>query len=280
MSVTAICREQQEWAANRGIAFDARGYVPHLDLNLMRPLSPATLAAFANGDGGELLERGDRPAKMRALHSSSALAANIFDFWTDCADATPLMKALALPSCPTAALFESKLSTGVDSHANLDVCLPLANGVIAGVESKFTEWLRGKATQVGEAFRPPYLANGRRRWEEVGLPRAQGLTEALQEGREAFRHIGAPQLLKHALALARQYGNRWVLRYVYFDWPGPHGERHRDEIRRFQERVGDELKFKAISYQAIFGELCSASRPEYQPYLAYLGERYFRQPMS
>lgn len=76
MSVTAICREQQEWAANRGIAFDARGYVPHLDLNLMRPLSPATLAAFAGGDGGELLERGDRPAKMRALHSSSALTSH------------------------------------------------------------------------------------------------------------------------------------------------------------------------------------------------------------
>jgi len=280
MSVAAICREQQEWAANRGIAFDARGYVPNLDLNLMRPLSPATLAAFANGDGGELVERGDKPAKMRALHSSSALAANIFDFWTDCADATPLMNALALPSCPTAALFESKLSTGVDSHANLDVCLPLENGIMAGLESKFTEWLRGKAKQAGEAFRPPYLAQGRSRWEEVGLPRAQALAEALQAGRESFRHIGAPQLLKHALALARQYESRWVLRYVYFDWPGPHGERHRDEIRRFHELVGDELKFKAMSYQAIFGELCSASRPEHQPYLAYLGGRYFRQPMG
>ncbi|SPC14915.1 hypothetical protein [Cupriavidus oxalaticus] len=281
MSVAAICREQQEWAANRGIAFDARGYVPNLDLNLMRPLSPATLAAFANGDGGELMERGDKPAKMRALHSSSALAANIFDFWTDCADATPLMNALALPSCPTAALFESKLSTGVDSHANLNVCLPLANGIMAGLESKFTEWLRGKATLAGEAFRPPYLAQGRSRWEEVGLPRAQALAEALQAGREAFRHIGAPQLLKHALALARQYESRWLLRYVYFDWPGPHGERHRDEIRRFHELVGDELKFKAISYQAIFGELCSARRPRWPGTRARRRWRKeFRCPMS
>ncbi|CAG2155547.1 hypothetical protein LMG31506_05447 [Cupriavidus yeoncheonensis] len=280
MTVAAICREQRQWAANQSIGFDARGYVAEVDENLMRPLSADTLAAFANGDGGELLERGGRPAKMRALHSSSALAANIFDYWCGCADAVPLMKALELPSCPTATLFEMKLPTGVDSHANLDVYLPLANDMVAGVESKFTEWLRGKATHEGNAFRPPYLAHGRNRWEEVGLPKAQALAVDLQEGREAFRHIGAPQLLKHALALARQHGDRWVLRYVYFDWPGPKGERHRDEIRRFHSLVGDELRFSAINYQAMFGELKAAARSEDQAYLAYLEERYFRPPMS
>ncbi len=172
MSVTAICREQQEWAANRGIAFDARGYVPNLDLNLMRPLSPATLAAFANGDGGELLERGDKPAKMRALHSSSALAANIFDFWTDCADATPLMKALALPSCPTAAY----------SNPNCPQESTVTPTWMCACHWRTASWPAWRASSrngcaasnaVGEAFRPPYLAKGRRRWEEVGLPRAQ-----------------------------------------------------------------------------------------------------------
>ncbi|MGY2490068.1 hypothetical protein [Cupriavidus sp. CP313] len=54
MSVAAICRAQQEWAANRGIAFDARGYVPNLDLNLMRPLSPATFAAFGPAKWGQI----------------------------------------------------------------------------------------------------------------------------------------------------------------------------------------------------------------------------------
>ncbi|CAN7506169.1 hypothetical protein LJR296_003365 [Cupriavidus necator] len=277
MSVVAICRHQQRWAAVRGIVFDLRGYVANVDQNLMRPLTPPTLAAFADGDGGELKEGQDKPAKMRALHSSAALAANIFDYWTG-RDATPLMEALALPSSPTATLFEAKLPTGVESHANLDVYLPLANGMVAGVESKFTEWLRGKATGEGEAFRPAYFERGRCRWEEVGLPHAQALATALQEGRETFKHIGAPQLLKHALALARQHGDRWVLRYVYFDWPGKKGECHQDEIRRFSTLLGDELRFRACSYQTLYGHLRTVGRPEDQAYLTYLGERYFLPP--
>lgn len=274
MSVVAICRHQQRWAARRGLAFDLRGYVANVDQNLMRPLTPPTLAAFIDADGGELKESRNKPAKMRALHSSAALAANIFDYWTD-RDATLLMEALALPSSPTATRFEAKLPTGVESYANLDMYLPLANGMVAGVESKFTEWLRGKVTREGEAFRPPYFERGRRRWEEVGLPQAQALATALQEGRETFKHIGAPQLLKHALALARQHGDRWVLRYVYFDWPGPKGECHQHEIRRFSDLVGDELRFSACSYQTFFGHLKAVGRPEDEAYLTYLAERYF-----
>jgi len=275
MTVTAISKGQQLWAAGKGIDFDPRGYVPTIEQNLLRPLTGAAYAAYSTGDGGELNERGGRPAKMRALHSSSALTANVFDHWTNSQDATPLMLALDLPSRPTATQFEARFPTGVDSDANLDVYLPLTGSNVAGVECKFTEWLRGKTTRVGEAFRPPYLAPGRQRWSEVGLPRAQALALALQEGREAFRHIGAPQLLKHALALARHHGDRWVLRYVYFDWPGPHGARHREEIERFHQLVGEELRFRAISYQTLFGHLRSAAREEDAAYLSYLGERYF-----
>lgn len=128
MSVTDFCKAQQEWAANRGIAFGARGYVPELDLNLMRPLSPATFSAFANGDGGELLERGDEQAKMWALHSSSALA-----------ELRELFESIVLSALPNATLFPlSTMSLSVPEgflqQPGAVALLPrsVATGMIAG----------------------------------------------------------------------------------------------------------------------------------------------------
>ena len=69
----AIQEEQKSWAMANGIPFDSRGYIPDVDLNLRTPLSAAAREAFEKGAGPELSGR------MRALHSSSALAANFFD---------------------------------------------------------------------------------------------------------------------------------------------------------------------------------------------------------
>ena len=73
---------QLRWALKRGYSPDAKGYVDNVDLNLFQPMVPDTIVDFSRGDGGELQAgtRGRRP-KMHALHSSSVLACNMFDYW-------------------------------------------------------------------------------------------------------------------------------------------------------------------------------------------------------
>ena len=70
-----IRNAQQAWARSRGIPFYSRGYVREVEANLWQPLSPRALQGFERGAGSELSRH------MRVLHSSSALAANFFDYW-------------------------------------------------------------------------------------------------------------------------------------------------------------------------------------------------------
>ncbi|MCY1260046.1 hypothetical protein D9M68_100140 [compost metagenome] len=276
----AICEAQREWAAANGVGLDDgyADYVRSLELNLWRPLSAPALAAFRAGGGGELSDRRSRsgkliPAKIRALRSSAALAANLFDNWPE-GDLVDLGHAMGLRGEPGSIAFEAQMPTGLERCANLDVLFSMPGDQVVGVESKFTEWLSPKDVGPGGAFRPAYFEGGRRRWEEVGLLRAQALAADMQEGRIAFRRCGAAQLLKHALALARNHGDRWNLRYIYYDWPNAEGQEHRDEVFRFADLVGEELCFEALSYQTVFERLRAAGKGE-DGRLTYLGERYF-----
>ena len=82
-----------------------------------------------------------RPAKMKALHSSSALAVNFFDLWTG-RDPDPLKKALNLDKEILDIQFERQYPTGLAGNPpNLDVALDLEGGLTLAIESKFSEWL-------------------------------------------------------------------------------------------------------------------------------------------
>lgn len=278
--LNAICDAQRAWAAANGVGLDDgyADYVRSVDLNLWRPLSAPALAAFRAGGGGELSDRRSRsgkliPAKIRALRSSAALAANVFDNWPE-DRLGDLGLAMGLHGEPVSIAFEAQVPTGLERCANLDLIFSMPGDQVVGVESKFTEWLSPKDVGPGDAFRPAYFEGGCRRWEAVGLPHAQALAADMQEGRIAFRRCGAAQLLKHALALARNHGDRWHLRYIYYDWPNTEGQEHRDEVFRFADLVGKELRFEPLSYQTVFARLHAAGKDE-DGRLAYLGERYF-----
>ena len=75
---------QIQWATNQGIALigskGERGrcaYTLTLEQNLFKPLVPDVRKYFEGAVGGEL--RGI-PSKMQAVHSSSAIAVNIFQY--------------------------------------------------------------------------------------------------------------------------------------------------------------------------------------------------------
>jgi hypothetical protein len=70
-----IAESQYVWARRHGITVDEAGYVGVLNDNLFLPLTSDAIREYQAGAGGEL------DGNMMAVHSSSALVANVFDYW-------------------------------------------------------------------------------------------------------------------------------------------------------------------------------------------------------
>jgi hypothetical protein len=264
-------RRQRRWAESAGVAHDSLGFVRELEANLRAPLSAATRAAFERGS--ELEPRSARPARIAALHSSAALVANVFDYWS-ARDTSGLSAALGFAREPCTLSFEEAFPTGVDGEPPyIDVALRFGSGRIVAIESKFSEWLaRRRPSRVD--LKPKYFAAARALWRGAGLPLCQELADDVRAGRERFAHCNAAQLLKHALGLARAAGARFELRYLYYDWHGRQAAAHRAEIERFGLRVGGEIRFTASTYQDLFRALRRDPAVD-ADYLNYLGRRYF-----
>ena len=268
-AVKRIEDAQRAWAESNGISFSSRGYVCDVEANLWKPLSAHAQRAFEKGAGSEL--SGD----MKALHSSSALAASFFDYWTH-VDKAPLLSALGVEADEAESLdFEAKFPTqlrGTPPH--LDVAIGLRSGLVIAIECKYTEHLTrsiaGKSTFSGSYF--PSSSEGL--WGKRGLPQCQALAQDLHQCRSRFEFLDSVQLLKHALGLATQLVDRFSLHYLYYDHPGEESKAHRIEVERFASLVGVETRFKAITYQEIFGKLKATGRLEPE-YLDYLAGRYF-----
>jgi hypothetical protein len=267
-----VRRQQRRWAEAGGLTADYRGYLDNVELNLRAPLSRRAHAAFTRGSGAELLAHGARPSKMCALHSSAALAVNVFDHWTD-RDPAAIQRALGIDSQIVSIAFEEKFETGLPgSPPNLDVALELASGAVVGIESKFTEWLTRKRAS-RRPFKEKYFEGGVEPWAERGLHGCQGLVNAMRAGEAVFRHLDAAQLLKHALGLATQRPGRCGLRYLFLDISCPSSARHREELERFAERVDDALAFRGESYQTLIARLGAEATVD-AGYVCYLRSRY------
>ncbi len=273
-SYEEIRQAQKAWARSKDIAFDSRGYVESVEDNLWKPLTPRARRAFEAGAGKELSGR------MRALHSSSALTANLFDYWT-VRDMRPLMVALEVDYVGGETLdFEAQFDTGLPGNPpHLDVAVTQSSGFVIAVEAKFTEHMK-RSTRGKSKFRTAYFPGPHQLWTEKGLPACQALAEELwaEERRgdwQRFEYLDPRQLLKHALGLATQLGNRFSLHYLYYDYLGDRAEAHRSEVDLFEERVGHELGFKALSYQELYARLGAFGQVD-RGYLDYLGNRYFR----
>ena len=161
---------------------------------------------------------------------------------------------------------------------HLDISISRSNDEVGAVEGKFTEHL-GRATRGKSEFSESYFPRGSELWAERGLPACQELAQELRSeerrgGRQRFEHLDPRQLLKHALGLATQRRGRFCLIYLYYDWTGERPEAHRREVDIFGERVGDETRFRAITYQSVFGRLRDSGRAD-EGYMEYLADRYF-----
>jgi hypothetical protein len=83
-----IITKQIQWAEKRDILLVGskvtRGrfaYTPELDQNLFEPLESNVRNSFEQGNGNEISSNSSSSAKMQAVHSSSALSVNVFQYW-------------------------------------------------------------------------------------------------------------------------------------------------------------------------------------------------------
>jgi hypothetical protein len=202
------------------------------------------------GDGGELTEVPERPAKFCAAHSSSALAVNTF---------APLRRepnriGFEGLSALTGARFERQCENGlIGTNPNLDFLAEGPSGALA-VESKCLELLDPKRAVFSRQYESAMAT-----WAE---PAWAHLYESLLREPDRFDCLDAAQLVKHYLGLRRTFGAEGrlvVLLYVYWE-PRNAAEfsiyaQHREEVSCLRHELsGSSIRFAARSYPQLWTE--------------------------
>lgn len=273
----SLRNQQKAWASSHNIPFDPDGYCLELNDNLFFPLSRCSRRDFESGDGSEL-DRGGGRSKLQALHSSSALVCNFFDYWRG-RDLCFVGRALGLGTPPCGMLFEHKYPTGLrGTSPNLDVVFTLWDGEVFAIESKFTEPY-SRSLKKGH-LKDAYFPVGTGLWTDNGLPGCQRLAENLRKGSLDFQLLDVAQLLKHMLGLAKNEKS-WRLLYLWYNTADEVAKAHEEEIVAFVESIGaDERRFSEMSYQELFSRVAPELTGEHDAYRKYLAERYFSQALS
>lgn len=267
---TIIRRQQQAWAYDHGIKFDRDGYTQKLEDNLFCPLSPETEKEFSEGAGNELGD-GDSRGKMQALHSSSALVVNVFEYWRH-KDVEFIARACGSPKGVISLNFERTFPTplsGTPPHIDVEFYNTMFSPLV--IEAKFTEHYHRKTKR---RIKGKYLDSNL--WK--GLPKCESLVRLISEEEKAktqFSFLDAPQLLKHLLGLVTKYGRGgFELLYLWYDYPSLEAEKHRQEVREFANHVYSEVHFRDMTFQELSQRIEDSSKAD-REYTGYLNERYF-----
>lgn len=257
----------RHWASGEGFELDPGGFrFVRSEDALVVDLDSESESQFAAGDGGEL-------SRLGSLRSSSALAFNVFAPWK--ADPAPVAGILGGSGFYDRIAFERKYPTGVRTrrHPHLDVVIDAGEEIQAkpvpiAIESKFCEiYDQPKPSQ----FSQNYLAK-EDLW--VGLPNLRVLAEDLAQNPLSFERLGAAQLVKHTLGLARAHEPAgFQLIYLWYDFEGDVARTHRAELGRFVESAGADIAFQAMTYQELYVELADVPDPV-PGYRRFLAGRY------
>lgn len=275
--------KQRAWAVRKGISLQgsaggrgAPNYTLSVGENLLGgELHPTVAASFHAGAGGEL--KGPIPT-MSALHSSAALAVNLFQYWVVRDDLATLATILEVPSRGiTKGSFEEQFpvcdapeARGFVRSPHLDFAMQYADGGCVGIECKLFEPY-GRLAHT--PLRKPYL-DLPDAWHDI--PEWRRLAEQLAVDSAGYHRLGAAQLVKHVLGL--KFGrpaDKVRLLYLYCDAIGDDATQHRDEIQRFEAAVsGGAVRFVPLSVQEFVLRAVRRVRAEHPAYVDYLAERY------
>ena len=279
-----IISRQIEWAKNKGLELvgskgqrGRKDYTICIEKNLFQKLNDETRTDLMHGDGGELIGSEGQPAKIQALHSSSALGINVFDYWRIKIDLSVITTACGLSrgghKLAGEIRFEQKypIVDGFPHSPNIDVVIRPETGPYKAyaIECKFTE---AYSSRKHGGMDDKYLKN-KEIWKNLSATRK--LAQDIYPDDPYNEHLHAAQLIKHILGLNRAYGPaRYRLLYLWYDALGEPGSIHRQEINEFSSMVGsDGVKFHATTCQELIRSL-ARHREDHPDYVRYLTERY------
>ena len=217
-----------------GLRYNSKGYVEDAQLNLVPGVMPEMIKAdYCHGRGQEW------SGKIRAIHSSAALAANTFGRWKTDPGKLELrgFSGFEVPK------LEAQCRTGLKgTPPHLDVLLQ-SPGVVIGIESKLLEPL----TPTKPHFPASYSRNKLPLCEEPWW----NLLEQVRHWPSS--HLDAAQLVKHYLGLRKQFpaDRKVILLYLY--WKPLNAanvaeySRHAEDLERFQNAISDKGAVEFIS---------------------------------
>ena len=281
-----ILSKQVQWALNHNIPLigskGLRGrhaYTPKLNQNLFEPLEPTVRECFRKGDGNEIIGSVENPAKMQAVHSSSALSVNIFQYWQKIKQVHVIAAACGFcrkgNDISQRIVFEDKypIDNKFRFPPNIDVVFYNSESSKFGrfaVECKFSE---AYSSQRHSGLKPEYIGLGRL-W--VDVPSIYDLAKSLCPNDNRFTYLHPAQLIKHILGLKAKFGKEgFRFLYLWYDVLGQEGIIHRNEIKAFSEILrADGVTFHAMSHQELIARLSEDYRKEHNRYISYITERY------
>lgn len=281
-----IVSKQIQWAKNGNIPLTGskgeRGratYTQDLNQNLFEPLLEENRKRFMSGNGQEVLSSLESPAKMQALHSSSALGVNVFQYWQK----RELFKEIA-SACgfcnrnsnySESIVFEDKypIDTEFVIPPNIDVVFynyPTLPVELFAVECKFSEAYGGRAHS---GLKSKYL-DEKNLWTD--LPALNELGWETNRVAKRYSYLDAAQLIKHILGLKTSVGRKgFKLLYLWYDVLGIDGAGHRAEVEDFTKIAElDGINFLSMTFQELITNLDRDYRAEHSEYIKYLTERY------
>lgn len=281
-----IFTKQIIWANRHKIKLDGSkitegrpAYTKILDENLFEPLLIETKNEIDKGDGGELKCDGNHAAKICAVHSSSAIGVNIFQYWKN-KNIPDLAYSLGLCSKGNnSALeihFEQKfeISNKFRYCPNIDVVINNnVNDIIKvfGIECKFSE---AYSSRKHPGLKEKYINEIPELWKDI--PNLFDFAKTISPDDKNFIHLHPAQLIKHILGLKKEYGkNGFRLLYLWYDVLDKDGCMHRNEIEKFSKIAkSDNIKFHSISYQELIIKMHSEFYVGNEKYIDYLTDRY------
>lgn len=319
--VEFIKSKQRSWAKRKSFELvggtipnkGEKNYLNNLSDNLFEDLTQESIKCYQSGDGNETKDSKTRLAKMKALHSSSAIVVNLFQYWQG-KDICPILNACKLTSRSNKVgyliknigsaspqeisvipspfnceiKFEEQFEICSDKsqfpHSpNIDVVISTSLSDVA-IESKFTE---PYGNRKHEGLKQKYVENVSF-WN--GLPNLYELAKEISPDDTKFQYLDAAQLIKHILGLknncdkynschkpksGRFLRHNFRLLYLWYDVIGKDGVEHRKEIEQFAEIAQrDNIKFSHITYQEVIMKLSKEFYEGNEDYLNYITDRY------
>lgn len=278
-----ILSKQVIWARNNKIKLigskGARGrpaYTLRLEDNLFEHLEASVKKDFECGDGGELA---GNPSKMSAVHSSSALGINIFQYWSKVKQASKIAAACGFcdkdNNISHSIKFEQKfpISDQFSHSPNIDVVIE--NDIeskfrVFAIECKFSE---AYSSQGHAGLKQKYIKLDEA-WD--AMPHLYKFAKSISPNDDKFNHLHPAQLVKHILGLTKKYGkNKFRLLYLWYDCLGREGVNHRAEIEKFTGFTEkDDISFHALSYQDLIIRLANECHAGEENYIKYITSRY------